>query len=111
MMDATDKMLSKLIDLSLERPDLVPQKILVVNLSKATLEKILTPSRLDVIRTIREKNPKSVGELSRLSKRPLESISRDLRILENYGILEMIQTGRIKKPIIEKDLMLIPLKK
>ena len=110
MMDRTDRMVSRMIDFALEKPELTPSKILVISLSKTTLERILTPSRMDLIREIREKKPKSIGELAELVKRPLESVSRDLGILENYGLLRLVKTGKIKKPKIEKDILMIPLK-
>lgn len=108
-MNKTDKMVSRMIDFALERPELSPSRVLVVSLSKGTLEKILTPGRIDLIREMREKKPESVGELAELVKRPLESVSRDLNILENYGILSLVKSGKTKKPEIEKDMIMIPL--
>jgi len=75
-----------------------------------SLEKILTPGRMELLRTITEKKPKSVGELAKSVKRPLESVSRDLGILTNYGLLSLIKVGKTKKPEIEKDMLMIPLK-
>jgi len=108
-MDKVTQMVSRMIDFALEKPDLAPSRVLIISLSKKSLEKILTPSRMDLIRIIREENPKSVGELAKLSNRPVESVSRDLKILENYGILTFVQTGKLKKPKIEKDVLMIPL--
>ncbi len=110
MMDRTDKMVSRMIDFALEKPEVAPSKVLVINLSKTTLEKVLTPSRMDLVRKIREKKPKSVGELAESVRRPIEAVSRDLNILENYGLLTLVKTGKIKKPEIEKDILMIPLK-
>jgi len=108
-MDKTDRLLSKMIDLSLDKPELVPSRVLVISLSKQTLEKVLTPSRMGLIRTVKKKNPKSVGELAKLVKRPVESVSRDLRILENFGILSFVRNGKKKMPGIEKDVLMVPL--
>jgi len=110
MINRTDRMVSRMIDFALEKPELSPSRVLVINLSKTTLEKVLTPSRMDLIREIREKKPKSVGGLAELVKRPIESVSRDLSILENYGLLSLVKIGKIKKPEIEKDILMIPLK-
>ncbi|HLC77164.1 MAG TPA: hypothetical protein VJH04_03080 [archaeon] len=108
-MNKIDKMVSRMIDFALENPELSPSKVLVINLGKNTLEKVLTPSRMNLIRTIRESNPKSVSNLARLVKRPIEAVSRDLSILENYGIMEFVRNGKTKKPKIENDMILIPL--
>jgi len=109
MMDRIDRMVSRMIDFALEKPELAPSRMLIISLSKQSLEKVLTPSRMNLVRTIGEKKPKSVGELAKLVKRPIESVSRDLKILENYGVLSLVQVGRIKRPEIEKDVLMIPL--
>ena len=109
-MDRIDKMVSRMIDFALEKPEIAPSRILIISLSKKSLEKVLTPSRMNLVRAIRERKPKSVGELAKSVKRPLESVSRDLRILENYGLLSLTKFGKIKKPEIEKDVLMIPLK-
>lgn len=105
-----DRMVSRMIDFALEKPEIAPSRVLIISLSKKSLEKILTPGRMDLVRTIREKKPKSVGELAKSVKRPVQSISRDLNVLENYGLLSLVQVGRVKKPEIEKDVLMIPLK-
>ena len=109
-MNKIDRMVSKMIDFALEKPELAPDRILVINLSKQTLEKVLTPARMDLIRAINSKKPDSIGELVKIVKRPKESVSRDLKILENYGLLSFVNSGRIRKPKIEKDLLMIPLR-
>ena len=103
------ELFSNLVNFSVEYPDLAPERVLIMDMSKESFEKILSPSRLDLIRTINMKNPKSVGELADILDRPVESISRDLKILSNYGILELVQIGKTKKPVIEKDMLLVPL--
>ena len=109
-MDRIDRMVSRMIDFALEKSEIAPSRVLIISLSKKSLEKVLTPCRMDLVRTIGEKKPKSVGELARAVKRPLESVSRDLRILENYGLLSLAKVGKIKKPEIEKDVLMIPLR-
>ena len=101
--------LDKLIDLSIEYPDLTPDRILIIDTNKEKLHRLLTPSRLELISVLKEKSPKSVGELAKLLNRPIESVSKDLNILENYGILEFIKTGKQKQPKLEKEMLLIPL--
>jgi len=100
---------TNMINFSIEYPDLSPDRILVIDIGKETFNKVLSPSRLELIRVINNKKPKSIGELVNYLNRPVESISRDLKILSNYGILELVQIGKTKKPVIEKDMMLIPL--
>ncbi len=108
-MDKVDSMVSRMIDFALEKPELSPSKILVISLSKKTSDKVFTPGRMDLVRTIKNDKPKSVSNLAKLVKRPIEAVSRDLRILENYGILEFVRSGKTKKPKIDKEMILIPL--
>lgn len=108
-MDKMTQMVSRMIDFALEKPELAPNRLLVINLSRGSLEKILTPGRMELVRTIKENKPESVGKLARMVKRPVESVSRDLKILENYGLLAFVQVGRQKKPEIEKDILMVPL--
>lgn len=99
----------RMLEFAVKNPEVSPDRLLVINMRKETFDKILTPARMEIIRTIKKKNPKSVGSLAKLLKRPVEAVSRDLRILENYSILEFIRIGKIKKPKIEKEMILIPL--
>ena len=108
-MDKMTQMVSRMIDFALEKPDLAPARILVINLSKKSLEKILTPARMELVRAIKERKPASVGDLARIVKRPVESVSRDLKALENYGVLALVQEGKHKVPEIEKDVLMVPL--
>lgn len=108
-MDKIDRMISRMIDYALERPEDAPSSVLVIDLSKGGVEKILTPARMELLSTIKEEKPKTVGELVRLLKRPKESVSRDLRILSNYGLLSFAKTGRQKAPKIDKEIVAVPL--
>ncbi len=103
------ELFTKMVKFSVEYPDLAPDRLLIIDMGKETFEKILSSSRLELIRAINEKSPKSVGELAEILDRPVESISRDLKILSNYGILKLIQVGKVKRPVIEKDMLLVPL--
>ncbi len=103
------KQFSRMIDYALERPQSAPSRVLVVSLTKSNIEKILTPARVEIVRTIVKEKPKTVGALVRLLKRPKESVSRDLRILSNYGLLSFVQAGREKTPRVEKDVITMPL--
>ena len=108
-MENMTQMVSRMIDFALEKPELAPSRLLVINLGKKSLEKILTPGRMELVRTIKEKEPESVGGLARMVKRPVESVSRDLKTLENYGMLAFVQVGKHKRPEIEKDVLMVPL--
>ncbi len=108
-MDKADKLFSRMIDYALEKPESAPSRVLVISLTKTKIEKILTPARMEILRTIIKDKPKTVGKLTAILKRPKESVSRDLRILSNYGLLSFVQVGREKMPKVEKDVITMPL--
>jgi len=94
---------------SLKYPELTRDKLVVIK--EELLAKVATPARLRLVKLVRERKPKSVGELAALAKRPLESVSRDLRILCFYGLLDLVREGKQKKPVLEKQLLVVPLGK
>jgi len=51
--------------------------------------KALTTKRLELLRMIKDKHPKSLQELSRLSKRDMKSIVTDIEILEELDLIDM----------------------
>ncbi|MCL4379221.1 MAG: ArsR family transcriptional regulator [Candidatus Marsarchaeota archaeon] len=108
-MDKIDKMMSRMLDYAIERPEKAPSRVLVINFSKSSIEKVLTPSRVEILKVVLRDKPKTVGMLTGLLKRPKESVSRDLRILSNYGLLSFIHAGRQKTPKVEKDVITMPL--
>lgn len=108
-MDKGTELLSQMIDLALKYPDLVPDRVIVISASAKTLEKVLTPARLELIRAIKKRKTKSVTQLARLTHRPIESVSRDLKILNFYGFLEFLKEGKQRIPKVTKDVLIVPL--
>jgi|WetSurMetagenome_2_1015567.scaffolds.fasta_scaffold236305_3 predicted transcriptional regulator len=109
-MDKMDRYFSQMVNHMIKDSKSTTRNFVMVSLSERTIQKILTKSRMEIIRIIGERNPKSVNELSRIAKRPIESVSRDLRILSNYGLLSFVCTGKTKMPKIDKEFLMIPLK-
>lgn len=109
-MDKIDKMMDRMIDYALKKPGDAPSRVLIVNFSKTSIDKILTPARTEILRAIMQKKPETVGELVKDLRRPKEAVSRDLKILENYGLISSTKSGRQKRPKVEKDIIAMPLK-
>jgi predicted transcriptional regulator len=75
------------------------QKVHDINFtSYEAMRKVLTPRRLELLHTIKEKSPQSVYELARLLGRDLKNVNDDLAILTNIGLVELrgATTGRKK---------------
>jgi predicted transcriptional regulator len=102
------KLLDMLLDMSAKNPEITPDRVLIVEISNKNIDKLFTPKRREVLEVIRHKNPKTIGEISKLTSRPVESITRDLKVLENYGLIELVQAGKTKVPKAEKDFIMIP---
>lgn len=51
--------------------------------------KALTPKRLELLHIIKEKQPESLQELSRLANRDMKSIITDIKILEGLDLIDM----------------------
>jgi predicted transcriptional regulator len=51
--------------------------------------KALTPKRLELLHLVREKQPGSVQELSRLAKRDIKNVATDISLLEDLGLIDM----------------------
>lgn len=51
--------------------------------------KAITPKRIELLHVIKEKQPKSIQELTRLAKRDVKSVVTDIGILEELGFLDI----------------------
>jgi predicted transcriptional regulator len=67
----------------------------------SVLSKILSPRRIELLKTIRENPGMGVGELAKLLKRKQESVSRDIAFLRSWGIIE---TGFEDRKLVTKTM-------
>ena len=63
------------------------------------MRKILTEKRLELLHVIKERQPDSVYELSKIVKRDIKNISDDLDLLENIGLVSMTKARKGRKQI------------
>ena len=61
------------------------------------LRKFLTPKRLELLRIIRHRNPKSMYELAKLVDRTPENVNTDVKFLEQLGFVEVTKVQDIRK--------------
>ncbi|MCH7882506.1 MAG: hypothetical protein IIB69_13250 [Proteobacteria bacterium] len=59
---------------------------------------ILTPRRLEVIKTLRQQGPMSVRALSKLLKRDYKNVHVDTRALGDVGLLKRTEEGTFQVP-------------
>lgn len=73
----------------LEQGEMVkPEKGLYLESIKG-FRKAITPKRIELLHLIKEKQPKSLQELARLSGRDIKSIVIDIALLEELGLVDM----------------------
>ena len=70
---------------------------------------ILTPRRLEILQTLRQKSLSSVRALSKSLERDYKNVHADVRALENVGLLERTKKGALRVPwdIIDAHLKLV----
>lgn len=90
-------------------PAKTPDNVLVLALSKDELTQIFTKKRIELIETIQKGKPSSLSSLAHSLKRVLPAVERDLKILERHGVVELKKTGRTVKPVVEKEVIVLPL--
>ncbi len=73
----------------------------IVLTSISDLNKILTPARLRLIRTIKKKNPRSISVLAKLLVRDRANVYRDLKYLEGLGLISLEQHKMETTPIFD----------
>ena len=99
--------MERILEFQLRYPEIAPERVVILELNQETLSRIFTPARIELIRAIKKYQPNTVNILCKIVKRGKESVSRDLKILENYGILDMIRSGKTKKPVYAKEAIIL----
>jgi len=79
----------------------------VISLSEEEQGRLITPKRLELIRTLRDRGELTVSQLAELLDRRLDTISRDLKALAKHGIVEFKREGRTKRVRLATDIILL----
>jgi len=67
------------------------------------LAQVLTPRAIDLLQAIAQEEPDSIREATRLVNRDIKQVSENLERLEEYGIVEFVNEGRAKRPVVPYD--------
>jgi len=67
------------------------------------LAQVLTPRAIDLLQAIAQQGPASIREATRLVDRDIKQVSENLERLEEYGIVEFVDEGRAKRPVVPYD--------
>src|SRR3989304_6712027 len=71
--------------------------------SVESMAQVLSSKNQELLRTIKEKKPKSLKELASTSGRQISNLSRTLKNMERYGIVELRRESGSVKPLVCVD--------
>jgi predicted transcriptional regulator len=86
--------------------DSVPEEDATHRLSFETtdqLAQVFTPRAIDLLHAIAQEEPASIREATRLVDRDIKQVSANLDRLGEYGIVEFVDEGRAKRPVVPYD--------
>ncbi|MDY0092491.1 MAG: transcriptional regulator [Candidatus Vecturithrix sp.] len=69
--------------------------------SLETLTKVFSSKNQELLKVILERNPDSLGELEQVTGRSRSNLSKILRTMERYGIVDLEQHNGSLKPIVK----------
>ncbi|NOZ81121.1 MAG: hypothetical protein GXP63_05605 [DPANN group archaeon] len=61
---------------------------------------VLTPKRMELIRSIRANRPDSIYALAKLVHRSAENVHTDIKILEKEGLVELHHTKDVRRKAV-----------
>jgi len=67
------------------------------------LGQVFTPRAIDLLHAIAQAEPESIREAARLVDRDIKQVSENLERLEEYGVVEFVDEGRAKRPVVPYD--------
>lgn len=109
MIDRKFDMFINFLEHALDVPEIFPDEVVFLPLAENEWRTVFTEKRIELIKKIVDRKPKSVNELVKLLKRHQEAVSRDLKLLENVGIVKMEPRGKNRVPSINKKIIVTPL--
>jgi predicted transcriptional regulator len=69
--------------------------------SMRSLAEVLSDENRALLRVIRETEPDSIKALSQVTGRESSNLSRTLKTMSSYGIVDLVKTGRRVKPVVK----------
>ena len=69
--------------------------------SMESLGQILSGQNQELLRIIRDRHPLSLTELEKMSGRKKSNLSRTLKTLSNYGIVDLVREKGTVRPIVK----------
>ena len=65
------------------------------------MAQVLSNENQELLRIISEREPESLKELEQLSGRKRSNLSRTLKTMSSYGIVDLVKQDRAVKPVVK----------
>ncbi|MFB6361469.1 MAG: transcriptional regulator [Halobacteriales archaeon] len=69
----------------------------------AAIQRLLTPKRLELLKSVMGDPPGSLRALAERLERSPSEVHGDVHLLEEYGIIKLKPAGRAKRPVVPYD--------
>ena len=69
--------------------------------SMKSLSEVLSDNKVRLLKMIEETKPKTLKDLAELSGRQVSNLSRTLKTMERYGIVELKKVSRSIEPVVK----------
>jgi len=109
LVDRKFDMFIEFLEHALDVPEIFPDEVIFLPLTDDEWKAVFTERRIELIKAISERKPKSVNDLVKSLKRHQEAVSRDLKYLENIGVIRLERNGKNRVPQLNKKLIVTPL--
>src|SRR3989338_6113523 len=83
---------------------------IVFKAQKTVWSRVLTPRKLELVRLIRQKQPRNLSELATFAGRKIGNVHRDLKVLEHFNIVKLEKRGRETVPLAKAEEIVISFK-
>lgn len=67
------------------------------------LTSVFSARAIDLLQTIAQAEPESMREAARLADRDIKQVSENLERLARYDVVEFVEEGRSKRPVVPFD--------
>jgi len=88
--------------------DALPQKVVFFDYDNIDVwTHLFTPKRMELLKIIHLKNPRSITELANLTNRKKENVHRDLELLQDYSLVKIKKHNHRAEPKVVKNAVII----
>lgn len=88
---------------ALDRGETPPPHLEVVYHDAADVHRVTRPKSLELLRAIVQHRPDSIRETARLVERDVSQVHRNLTELEELHLLDLVDDGQAKRPVVWYD--------